>query len=218
MNEELFDNLVDALPERFVRELIDKQGPVYKEAYEMGANNPAFGKPEAQFILPYNRHCLFQALFRNAALDSGLQASVLKNKTKNFEYNLVRAGRFLIISHYMPSPYRRQRFRHYSSQLAEINHLLLQGVLALEGFECDLEMYERGDIACFLIHGPDTINVQMPGFMDFAFPSPNTNKGWVRIYTASEVQAAIQTKGIKEVGHVDVPRPEWKKKSQENKG
>ena len=63
-------------------ELIDKQGHVYFEAHEMGANNPAFGEPEARFILPYNRHCLFQALFRNAALDAGLQADVLKNKTK----------------------------------------------------------------------------------------------------------------------------------------
>lgn len=218
MKEELFDNLVDALPERFVGELIDKQGPVYQEAYEMGANNPAFGEPEAQFILPYNRHSLFQALFRNAALNSGLKATVLKNKTKNFKYTLVRAGRFLIISHHMPSPHQKQRFRHYRSQLAGINHLLVQGVLDLEGFECDLAMYQHGDIACFLIHGPDTVNPRMPSFLDFAFPSPNGNKKWVRIYAAQEVQAAIHVRGIEEAELIDAPRPEWKKKSQENTG
>jgi len=212
--ETLIEMLIDDVPLRFVKAVIERTPLVYKEAYSRSYEEPAWDEPEAQYIIGHNRRVVFEKMYRTEAINAGLAVDVQSNG-RNCSYTLVRSGRFILTASHVQNQSEVTKPALFREQFAGINKLLTNPLLPF--LELDpLQLSRADNVYAIVLHGCESRNPQNVGFMRLAFPSADS-EAYVANLCLFELQQkmALRKRAIpQEEKIVDLARPRLKKKKQ----
>jgi len=195
-NPNLFNALVKALPTKFLLRLKQSLPRIYFEAHQMAFEESVLQDAEAEYLMKHNRGAIFESLFRQAALDSGLHAIVQPNIRASARYTLVRATNFVFTANYVDHREKSVCSAHFRNQHASLNLLAQQRFTEFDTSEVFQGVPEC--VYCILLHGPDPSDKIKPGFMEFAFPNVS-NTQWVDRYDFNEVLNSVLTRNDEEL-------------------
>jgi hypothetical protein len=206
----LFQLLVNSLPAKFTKGIVQACAPLYGESDQRAFKEPTWDDPEARYMRPQFRRSLFEAMFRRKALEAGLIAQVAKNPAKNYEYTLVRSGSFVIAANYVRTERQLARPALFRAQHASVNKFLRTPQFA---FAVDPRMYEAGAIFAQLLHGPSHEKGREFGFLRIGIPSAD-NKRWQENFDFFEIHQECQLRenaipAVEPI--VDTARPKLKR-------
>lgn len=124
MSAVLLQRFLAAVPHGFVQWLLSRQLSIYKQSIELAFNVQPWTHAEGITLLPYIRRALWEADFRNAAIQHGLKADDSDHKARNSSCVLVKAGSIILTGHCVDGPNDFVREAESRKQNAGVNRWL----------------------------------------------------------------------------------------------
>ena len=186
---ELFDS---SISNDFLRDTLHCLFAAYQEAWLYCQSS--FPPSEAHDLYPVERRARFERSWREVALLHGLDAQAIVNKSRNAWHTEVRSGAVVLTAAAAPTPNTIIRRAEYRRTLARSN----QGYLFGPPF--GPKEPEPGDrLYGIVLHGPDGVFRNRPGFVEVVFPDPSltTYVGRVNLLarypeTASQIEVPVE--------------------------
>jgi hypothetical protein len=124
MSRVLLQRFLDAVPQEFVKWLLERQLPIYQQSIALAFNEQPWTNAEAITLLPYVRRALWEADLRKAAIQFGLKPHNSDHVAKNSSCVLVKAGGIILTGHYVDGPEDFVREAESRKQNAGVNKWL----------------------------------------------------------------------------------------------
>jgi hypothetical protein len=124
MSEILLTRFLSEVPQGFVQWLLLRQLAIYRQSLELAFNEQPWGHAEAITLLPYLRRALWEADFRRAAIDQGLNTYDSDHNAKNSSCVLVKARSIILTGHCVVGPNMFVREAESRKQNAGVNKWL----------------------------------------------------------------------------------------------
>ncbi len=207
MKDRLLEELLHALPQAFVEELIALQPEVYQQSYQATyQGSVVLADSAAEYLWPHYRRALFETKLLELGGKHGLRAGVEQTIARNHKYTVVKAGRFLMTCSHVSRGYSLQSAA-FREQNASLNALLPQ--LLMEAIIPDA-ITAPGDLDAVILHcaGWKDKEGQHPGFLKLGIPSVD-NASWDQDFDFSEILSAYPQISVPENEQPAI-RPQWK--------
>lgn len=124
MSKVLLDRFLDAVPQTFVKTMLERQLPIYQQSIVLAFNEQPWTSAEATTLLPYLRRALWESEVRRAADACGLRTFDMAHIGKNSSCVHVKAGSIILTAHYVDSPNDFVREAESRKQNAGVNRWL----------------------------------------------------------------------------------------------
>lgn len=198
----LFDMIIDHVPEVFIRRLMDITPIVYQEAWERSYSDPAWDSPEARFIHPLHRRVLLESQLRRIGTDVGLETAVQSHNGRNCEYGAVKVGPFFVTISAVETEKVFPRQAVSREQNSRVNFMLDQ--MTFPSLIPDSTDDEMPTIYAIITHGPDRSDLKKPGFLNFGVPRPS-GRSWAEQYSFTKLVEAYNARRNAVAGIETIP-------------
>jgi hypothetical protein len=101
----MLERFLAAVPEKFLRTLLERQIPMYRQAMDIALSDvQPWSRAEALNVLPHIRRAAFEHGFRSTGIECGLKAFDLAHNGKNATCVHLKAKRLIFTAHFVSAP------------------------------------------------------------------------------------------------------------------
>lgn len=158
--------LVNDLPPRFTRALLEGIEKIYPESYAAMHNDPLLGEHQANYVLGFYRRGLAETVFMNTAVDNGLEVDMVQPENGGCKHVFISSHNFGLAICHVPT---RGGFPQHSDcreQSSKINeNLQQQSLFPIVKPEIDNRLYG------ILVHTEAAGNKDTFGSLCIGFPN-----------------------------------------------